>query len=231
MASIEPRVSGAIPVRDGEAHLAGAIESMLAQTHPPAEIVVVDNGSTDGTRAVAERYAPQVRVVEEPTPGIGPARNAALAAVSGDYIGFLDCDDRWLPRKTELQLEAFATDPDLDIVFGHVEQVLSDDLDPGLAVRLKVREGPQPALNIGAMLAPLGVWRQVGPWQGEFRAADMLDWLLRARRLGLRERMLPDLVVTRRIHGANQSFGNHADRGEWARLLKGAIDERRRERE
>lgn len=231
MASPEPRVSGAIPVRNGEAHLAGAIESMLAQTHPPTEIIVVDNGSTDSSRAVAERYAPQARIVEEPTPGIASARNAALAAVSGDYLGFLDCDDSWTPRKTELQLEALAADPDLDIVFGHVEQVLSDDLDPGLAARLKVGEGSQPALHIGAMLAPHDIWRRVGPWQSEFRVADMLDWLLRARRLGMRERMLSEPVLRRRIHGANQSLGNHAERGEWARLLKGAIDERRRERE
>lgn len=230
MASPEPRVSGAIPVRDGEAHLAGAIESMLAQTHPPAEIVVVDNGSVDGSRAVVERYEPQVRVVEEPTPGVASARNAALAVVTGDYVGFLDCDDRWTPRKTELQLEAFAADPELDIVFGEVEQVVAEELDPALAARLKIQTAPQPALVISAMLAPLEVWRRVGPWQSEFRAADMLDWLLRARRLGLRERMLSEPVLRRRIHGANQSFGNHAERGEWAQLLKGAIDDRRRER-
>jgi glycosyltransferase involved in cell wall biosynthesis len=231
MASPEPRVSGAIPVRNGKAHLAGAIESMLAQTHPPAEIVVVDNGSTDGSRAIAERYAPQVRVIEEPREGIGPARNAALAAVGGDFLGFLDCDDRWEPRKTALQLAAFAEDSQLDIVFGHVEQELDEALDPALAAKLKVPEGPQPALVISAMLAPIEVWRRVGPWAGDFRVADMLDWLLRARRLGMREKMLPETVTRRGIHGANQSFANHADRSEWARLLQRKIAERRRARE
>lgn len=231
MASPEPRVSGAIPVRNGAAHLAGAIESMLGQTHPPAEIVVVDNGSTDGSRAVAERYAPRVRVIEEPSEGVGPARNAALAAVDGDFLGFLDCDDRWEPRKTELQLAAFAEDPELDVVFGHVEQELDEALDPELAARLKVPEGPQPGLVVSAMLAPIGVWSRVGLWEDDFRVADMLDWLLRARRLGLREKMLPETVARRGIHGANQSFANHADRSEWARLLQREIAARRRARE
>ncbi len=225
----EPFVSGVITVRDGEAHLAEAIESMLAQTHPLAEVIVVDNGSTDASRAVAERYMPEVRVVTEPEPGVGPARNAGLAAVGreSEYVGYLDHDDIWEPRKTELQLAAFAADPAPDLVFGMVEQFFSPEADPRIAASIRVPEGPRPALFLGSLLATRSAWGRVGPWAKDTGLADLLEWLLRARRLGLREASVPELVVRRRIHGANRSIRHRDLRMKWTTELKRSLDERR----
>lgn len=223
----EPKISGVIPVQDGEAHLGEAIESMLGQSRRPDQIVVVDNGSTDRSGDVARSYGDAVEVVEMPRGGIGPARNAGIAAAVGTHIGFLDHDDIWEPVKIEIQLEAMGADPGLEIVFGHAVQVLDPGLDPALAARLRVSGEPQPGLHLGTMLATRRAFEQVGPFVDDVRAADGLEWIVAARDLGLPELMLDDLVLRRRIHGANSSFTNHADRLEWARVLKASLDRRR----
>jgi glycosyltransferase involved in cell wall biosynthesis len=223
----EPVLSGVIPVRDGEARVGEAIESMLGQTRPPDQIVVVDNGSSDRTGEVARSYGEAVEVVEEPRGGVGPARNAGIAAAAGSHIAFLDHDDVWEPQKLEVQLGALLADPELDLVFGHAVQVLDPGLDPDIASRLRVPGEPQPGLHLATMLATRRAFELVGPFSDDVRAADGLEWILGARDLGLRELMLDDLVLTRRIHGANSSFTNHSGRPEWARTLKASLDRRR----
>lgn len=224
----EPTVSALILVHDGERHLGEAIESVLAQTRPVDELIVVDHDSSDRSAAIARGFGGIVRVVEDTRPGIGHARNTAVSEASGDYLAFLDHDDLWEPRKTELQLAGFAINPGVDLVFGHMVQ-FADDLDPQLAARLDISDRPQPGLHLGTLMATRSVWRRVGWWEGEEEASDGLVWFIRANQLGLRRLMLPDVVTRRRIHGSNQSFANHDDRVEWARALKASLDERRGE--
>lgn len=224
----EPTVSAVILTFNGERHLAEAIESALAQTHPCAEVVIVDNGSSDRSLEIARGFEPATTVrALAANRGIGLARNEGLAAARGEYIAFLDHDDTWEPHKNELQIEAFAAADPPDLVFGHVRQFVSPDLDPEVAARLRLPSGAQPGMHLGAMLAHRRTWDRVGPWEKGWDVADGLAWLVRARGLGLREEMLPDLVANRRIHGANQSFQNHHARAEWAQLLKGSLDQRR----
>jgi glycosyltransferase involved in cell wall biosynthesis len=223
----EPTVSALIPLLDGERFVGEAIESALSQTLPCLEVVVVDNGSSDGGPDVVRSFGPPVSLHEEPRRGIGFARNACLRAARGDFLAFLDDDDLWNPRKNELQLAAFEADGELDFVFGHIRQFLDPEIDPELADRLEIPAAPQPGLNLGCMMAPRTVFERVGPWERAWEAADGLAWLVRARSLDLRERMLSDVVSSRRVHGANQSFRNHQHRQEWARLLKDSLDSRR----
>jgi glycosyltransferase involved in cell wall biosynthesis len=227
MSSPEPLVSAVIPARDCERYVGEAIESALAQTHGAIEVIVVDNGSSDGTAAVARGFGDRVRLVYEGKPGLGPARNAALTAARGEYIAFLDCDDLWEPRKTEVQLAAFAGDPAPDIVLGHVRQFASPDLDPAKAAELRIPAEPQPGLHVGAALVPRSVADAVGRWREDVQVSDSLEWFLAARRLGMRERMLPDVVTLRRVHGGNHSLQNRGRRSEWARVLKRDLDRRR----
>ena len=114
------RVSVVIPVYNGEAFLADAIESVLGQTLPVSEIVVVDDGSSDQTVAIAEQYASKgVRCIQQRNQGPSAARNTGIAATAGELIAFLDCDDIWLPQKTALQVEFLAAFPNCGLVAGH----------------------------------------------------------------------------------------------------------------
>ncbi len=100
-------VSGVIPAYNSATFVGKAIESALAQTHPLDEIVVVDDGSSDNTAEVAAQF-PKTKVIRRPNGGIAAARNTGIQAASGEWIAFLDHDDRWAPEKTEVQLQLAA---------------------------------------------------------------------------------------------------------------------------
>jgi glycosyltransferase involved in cell wall biosynthesis len=223
----EPTVTAAIPVRDGEAYLAEAIESVLAQSRPCDQVVVVDNGSSDRSAEIAAGFASAVEVVHEPRPGIGTARNAALRAARGDLVAFLDADDLWEPEKTALQLAAFEAEPRLQLVFGHVRQFVSPDLSEADAEALLVPPDPQPGLYIGAMMARRRAVDAIGPWSEDVRVSDGLAFLLRAKELGLGQAMLAETITLRRLHGGNHSIHNRDQRTEFARHLKRSLDRRR----
>jgi glycosyltransferase involved in cell wall biosynthesis len=109
-------VSVVMPTRNYGAFIARAIDSVLAQTHPPHEIIVVDDGSTDDTPAVLARYAGRIRVLAGPGRGVSAARNAGLAAARGELIAVLDADDEWLPTKLARQIPLLREDPAVGVV-------------------------------------------------------------------------------------------------------------------
>ncbi|MBB3891671.1 glycosyltransferase involved in cell wall biosynthesis [Phenylobacterium haematophilum] len=107
-------VSVVVPAYNATATLAETLRSALRQTHADLEVIVVDDGSKDGTRALAESFAaedPRVRVISKPNGGVAAARNAGIDAARGDFIAPLDADDLWHPDKLRLQLERFTNGP------------------------------------------------------------------------------------------------------------------------
>jgi glycosyltransferase involved in cell wall biosynthesis len=218
----EPRVSVVIPAYNGASFLAEALDSVLGQTRPPEEVVVVDDGSTDGTAAVAARYGAPVLVHRQANRGIGAARNAGVALTSGDHIAFLDADDLWEPRKLERQLELLAKDPDLEIVFGHLAEFRAG---PG------EERGPLGPARPGPLAVTMLVRREamdrVGTFPEDVVLSEFLIWLGRARQLGLREAMLPDVLVARRVHGSNNGVVNRRAIEEYPRVFKELLDRRR----
>jgi glycosyltransferase involved in cell wall biosynthesis len=112
-----PTVSAIIPVYNGARFLRKAIDSVLTQSESPREVIVLDDGSTDNTREVVERYGSAVKYVYQSNRGLAAARNAGVAASSGDWLAFLDCDDWWLPQKLKLQLEAIRQHPEAILVY------------------------------------------------------------------------------------------------------------------
>jgi glycosyltransferase involved in cell wall biosynthesis len=112
-ATATPRISAVIPAYNREATVETAIRSVLWQTVPPLEVIVVDDGSTDATAARVEAIAdPRVKLVRQANGGISAARNRGIAEAAGDWVAFQDSDDEWLPRKLELQLAALAAAPE-----------------------------------------------------------------------------------------------------------------------
>ncbi len=112
-----PLVSVILPVYNREAWVVRAIESVLAQTYEPLELIVVDDGSTDGTRDVLERFKDEIVILEQPHGGAYVARNLALRHARGELVAFIDSDDVWLPHRLSSQVPLMRRD-DVGLVFG-----------------------------------------------------------------------------------------------------------------
>jgi len=121
MAPASSTVTVILPVFNRERIVGRAVESALRQTYKADEIIVVDDGSTDGTSAVLETFGNQLIVLRQPNRGPYPARNLALRHAHGDYIAFLDSDDAWLPEKLEKQVSLLDSRPEVGLVFGNAE--------------------------------------------------------------------------------------------------------------
>lgn len=137
-------VSVLTPTFNGEEFVAATLESVLAQTHPEIEHVLVDDGSTDGTRGVLDRYAERhperVRVLAfDKRAGPTRRRNDALDAAHGEYIAWLDHDDLWAPEKTEKQLDALHRNPRAAVAYSQWE--LFDDADGAVLARSHIADG------------------------------------------------------------------------------------------
>lgn len=111
------RIAAVIPVYNGAAFLRKAIESVLAQTSPVDELVILDDGSTDNTRAVALSYGQQVRYLFQGNRGLAAARNAGAAASTCDWVAFLDSDDWWLPEKIAKQRALIESNPEAVLIY------------------------------------------------------------------------------------------------------------------
>jgi len=120
------RVSVVIPAYNSAEYLADAVESVLAQTHPQVELIVVDDGSTDGTAEVMADYADRCTYVRQPNAGSAAARNHGIQLARGELIAFLDADDLWLPHKLQRQVECFEAHPDAGMVYAHHVRIEKD---------------------------------------------------------------------------------------------------------
>jgi glycosyltransferase involved in cell wall biosynthesis len=90
------KISTIIPAYNAEKHIVRAIDSVLAQTRPADEIIVIDDGSTDNTAGIVRSYGDKVKLIQQPNAGASVARNTGIEAAAGDWIAFLDADDEWL---------------------------------------------------------------------------------------------------------------------------------------
>jgi glycosyltransferase involved in cell wall biosynthesis len=221
------RVSVLIPAFNAERYLGEAIESALAQTHTPFELIVVDDGSSDGTAEAALAFGKAVRYSRQEHQGVGAARNRCVELARGDHLAFLDADDRWDPRKLECQLAAMWSDSRPDIVLSRVRQFVSPDLPAVEAARIRCPPTSQPGYLPGAMLASREVFERVGLFRTDVHFGEFMDWMARSRDLGLRQLMLDDIMLWRRLHDANLSVRRRDRRGDFAHVLKASLDRRR----
>ena len=221
------RISAIIPVRDGELYIEEAIDSILAQTRVPEQVIVVDDGSSDGTAERVTGYGDAVALLRRGPGGVGAALNTGLDVADGDLISFLDADDLWAPRKLELQGEALASDQNLDLVFGRVEQFFSPELSHEERSRLRPPFGNQPAKMKGTMLIRREAFERVGRFPTGWRIVDFVDWYARAQEQRLSELMMDEVVLRRRLHRSNISRSRQESRTEYASAM-GALLRRRR---
>lgn len=226
--AIPYRISPIIPVYNGERYLADAIRSVLSQTHPVSEIIVVDDGSTDTSASIAHRFGPPVRVLTQPNLGPAAARNLGVAHATGDLLAFLDADDLWMPDKLVRQTAVLLNDLSCEAVLGKAENFISPELDE-TEQRTLARSASQTGVFLaGVLLIRRDAFLRVGQFNTCLRQGEFIEWWARATKLDLHYAVLPELVLRRRLHGDNLTRREAAQcRSDYLRLLREQLAHRR----
>ena len=209
-------VSVVIPAYNAERFLSATVASVFAQTVPPDELIVVDDGSTDGTPALLERLSETypLRTMRRDNGGQARARNDGVAAARGELVALLDHDDQWHPSKLERQLDQLAADPSLGMCFTavniirdgtqDVEHFQSWNPEPAAALQ-KLLTGchvktPSTVIARREVLARVTFDDGIRPY-----GADWLAWLEMAA-IGVRIGYLPDPLVDYLQHETNLGY-------------------------
>jgi glycosyltransferase involved in cell wall biosynthesis len=201
-----PTLSCIIPVYNAAAYLAEALDSVFAQTVEPDEIIVVDDGSTDGSLDVAARYATRVKLVSQDNRGPASARNHGLRLAGGELVAFLDADDIWAPDKTARQCAALAELPEVGICITHVQNFWAPELQHEQVGLDQRYTDPHPGYVCQCLMARRTVFDRVGVFDESLRVSEDTDWFTRAERAGVAKHIVPDVLVHRRLHGSNTSY-------------------------
>ena len=216
-----------VPVYNGERYLAEALESVRAQDHRPIDLVVVDDGSDDGTGDVARGF-PEARYLRRDHAGLAATRNAGVAAARGAFIAFLDADDLWPPHKLRVQVDHLVRHPEVDYVVAYLRNFLEPGhVAPGW-LKPEQLEEDQVAFSTGTLLARREAFERIGDFNPVFAVGDDTDWFSRARQAGLVSGVLPEALLRRRIHDRNLTTELLAAcRPSTFSILKAALDRRR----
>jgi glycosyltransferase involved in cell wall biosynthesis len=207
------RIAAVIPVYNGEAFLRTAIESVLAQTSPVDELVILDDGSTDNTRAVALSYGQHLRYIFQENRGLAAARNAGAAASTCEWVAFLDCDDWWLPEKIAKQRALIESNPDAVLIYSdqwecesagkmlYIEAVPPQQLWP----QLRTRNG----LSSSVAIVRRDALTSIGGYDEGLRACEDWDFYVRLHAKGPFAYIAEPLAVYRLSPG---TMSTNADR-------------------
>lgn len=212
-------ISVLIPCYNGEAFVADAIGSVLAQELAPHEIIVIDDGSTDGSAGKVIGFGEAVRLLRGPHHGIAAARNRGLAAAEGELIAWLDADDLWEPEALRVLAKALAADRSLAGVYGMVEQFSTEDV----AKRRQVPSDRTAARRAGTVLLRRSAFEAVGGFDESLTLGEMIDWISRAEGKGLRLAAVERLVLRRRIHDGNTTILRRTAQADYLRLLHSGL--------
>lgn len=219
-------VSAIIPVYNGERFLADAIKSIQEQEHPGIEIIVVDDGSTDGTARIAKSLGENVRYFHQQNSGPAVARNSGLALAKGNYIAFLDADDLWPPGKLHAALESLEADPLVDAVIGR-SRFLQLAGEGSSATGYEEVLKPRVFMQMGSMVIRRRMFEKSGSFDTTLEYSEDIDWILRARDHGMILETMDEISLLHRLHSGNMTGAVGRGQLQLARVLKRSLDRRR----
>ncbi len=226
-----PSVSVIIPVYNGARYVAEAIHSVLTQTRLPAEIIVVDDGSTDDSASIIARLSAEagvrLRYAYQPNQGPSAARNIGVQQAAGDLLALLDADDVWLPTKLARQAVLLEQLPDLGYVGCHLAPWLAPDQTWPATLNRAYWESRPPSYTTSALLIRRAVWEQVGPFDVQRRLGEDADWIMRARDLAIPAAAVSEVLLIKRIHDQNLTHQAAAMRTELLDALHQSVRRKR----
>jgi glycosyltransferase involved in cell wall biosynthesis len=229
MSNSHPLISVIIPVYNGAAWLAEALDSVIRQSHRPLEIIVVDDGSTDNTVQVVNTFSAGCnlswRYVYQENQGPAAARNRGLAMAEGEFVAFQDADDVWMDDKLSQQLALLKQYPLAKTVLGQTQWVQLDANGRLVSMPGALRS-PRLLPHLHAALFRQEIFKQVGLLDETLRCGEDLDWYLRALEQNTSIVTHPETVLLYRRHDSNLTR-NCNIKSQLLHMIKRSLDRRR----
>lgn len=224
-----PLISVIIPAYNAGRYLAESLQSVIAQTYRPIEIILIDDGSVDDTVSVASQF-PGIRIISQENSGPAAARNRGVAEAKGPLIAFQDADDVWDDKKLSRQTARFEERPDLELCTCEILNFWTPDRAEEAAQYNDPRLGQvYSGFVMQTLLARRSAFDRIGLLRTEFRTGEDSDWFMRAKDLGATMEIVPEVLVYRRLHPANLT--RHAGQGVRSALLDAVHESLRRRRQ
>jgi glycosyltransferase involved in cell wall biosynthesis len=223
MTGDKPLISVILPIYNSEKYLREAIDSVFQQEYTPIEIIVIDDGSTDGSSHIIQECAGKIQYYYQENQGPAAARNLGLQKASGDFVTFIDGDDIWPDDKLKNQMSCFEKYPETEIVQGLVKRI---DLSNGEPVETE-EEQLFIHSNLGAMIIRKAVFTKIGIFDKTLTYHSDTDFWFRARESGIKILVDKRIALIYRIHGENHTSGKTTETLGFANILKKSMDRRR----
>jgi glycosyltransferase involved in cell wall biosynthesis len=217
-------VSVIIPVYNGERFIDGVIKNVQEQDYAPLEIIIIDDGSTDGTADAVASFRDKIRCIHQENRGPAAARNRGINMSSGNVIAFLDVDDLWPRNKVKRQVSFLEDNPCVEIVQGLIQEfALYTPIDPE-KVPLKASSKTYNFINLGCAVFRKSVFDKVGLFDETLRFNEDTDWFFRAWENNIAKIVLKEVSLFYRKHDGNMTRDVGLVESGFVRLFKKHLD-------
>ena len=220
-----PLVSVIIPVFNGEHFIREAVENVLSQNYPALEIIIINDGSTDGTEAIIKQLPVDVRYFTQDNCGPAAARNKGIRDASGEFITFLDVDDLWPENNLNIMVDEMLKNPEMDVIRGYA-QLMEFNKTSG---RYDYIGNPKEAWQdyIGAAIYRKTAFKKIGLFDSMLRFAEDVDWFMRAHEKKLKMKRLEEISLFVRRHGGNMTEGKNILELNVIKVFKKSLERKR----
>ncbi len=222
-------VSVIMPVYNGEKYLEEAIHSVLCQSYPNIELIIVDDGSSDGTHQVIKKFTKQytnIYYIYQVNQGPASARNTGICHSQGEIISFLDADDVWATNKLACQLTYLHDNPDVEVVLGLTQFIQS--LKISYSEDSSLISDTKYFLNLGSAIFKKSVFTKIGLLDVNLIYSEDIDFFNRIREASILILKHQDIVLKYRQHLSNMTKNQSINNLNILKVMKSSLDRRRR---
>lgn len=219
-------ISVVIPAYNAERFIGETLRSVFEQTRLPDEVIVVDDGSSDRTEDLVRSFS-GITYCKQSNGGTAAALNTGIQMANSKYLALLDHDDIWIPEKLERQIIELNQNKDISMVFTMIENFFSSWISTELKSKIETPTTPQVGIHKSSLFIKKEDFLKVGLFSTKSHTQELLDWFARAKEMGLKEMVIREVLVKRRIHGTNQTLLNKEMKSDFPKVLKAILDRRR----
>ncbi len=223
----KPSISTIMTVHNGEKYIREAIRSILDQNYTNLDVWVVDDGSTDRTKEIADGFGEPVNYIYQENSGIAAGWNNGITSSGGEYLAFLDADDTWEPEKINRQISVLQDNRQIKAAFGYMREFYSPDINEDARRKYKCNKEAIPGYSAGTILISRKDFMETGLFNTKWKKGIFSDWFLRAKEMDMKMYMDQQVMLNRRIHGSNHGIKKRDSYVDYVRMLKASLDRRR----